>query len=429
MLNDGQQVFEGYAAGFRGLVPELMQLSIHDATGQAVWMSADYLRPEDHALVFEALQEFSTGSFERDYVVRDDARILATLNLPGPRSASQGVVLLELASVPRDGWPLRRLGERVEVLLNCLGVELARRAPLVEIDPSTAVTVEVPALPAGDPAVLADLEAALAEAALADATEGAARTASFELFLQPILPLRSELELLRFEVLLRLRREDAVVLAPGVFLPVAARHALLPQIDRWVVRTLLGWLMNHRKRWFRIPSVFAINLSGASLTQPGFVEFVESSVVQSSVPPQALCFEIAVESALRCGPDLAAAARRLEALGCTVAIDNFGRGDLSYGYLRGCPAQYLKIDRSLVGSAHRDRIAGAVVSGIVRMAEALGAKTVAEAIESADELATMRALGVDFAQGFLLGQPAALQGIDFAAVRSYAIAQLATPRN
>jgi EAL domain-containing protein (putative c-di-GMP-specific phosphodiesterase class I) len=185
--------------------------------------------------------------------------------------------------------------------------------------------------------------------------------------------------------------------------------------------------MTHRKRWFRIPSVFAINLSGASLMQPGFVEYLESCIVQSSVPPQALCFEISVESALRCGRELAAAARQLEGLGCTVAIDNFGRGDLAYGYLRGCPAQYLKIDRSLVGAAHRDRIAGAVVSGIVRMAEALGAKTVAEAIESAVELATMRALGVDFAQGFLLGQPAALHGIDFAAARSEALAQLAAP--
>ena len=412
MRND-QQTFEAFAAAVRGLVPELLQLSIHDVSGQPLWMSADYLRPEDDALVSEVLQEFAVGNMDRDYVVRDDARILAPINLQaraGPHGIdgpSVGIALLELGSVPRDGWPMRRLAERLQVVLWCLGVQIAAEGPLPSFVPPAPDTAESPA---GDPAMCAHIVAALKEERL-------------ELFLQPILPLRAGLDLLRFEVLVRLRTAAGVLLAPGAFLPVAQRQGLMPDIDRWVVRTLLAWLMNNRKRWFRVPCVFAVNVAGESLAAPGFLDFIDACLSRSGVPAQALCIEISVETALDHGAEVGAAARHLEGLGCAVAIDDFGSNDLAFSYLRGCPAQFLKIDRILVSSAHRDRVAGAVVSGIVRMAEVLGARTVAESIESPDELAAMRALGVDFAQGFLLGHPAALSGVDFVEAAHTAIVQ------
>ncbi len=414
-MRDDQETFEAFAAAVRGLVPELVQLSIHDVTGQPLWMSADYLRPEDHALVSEVLQEFAVGNIDRDYVVRDDARILAPINLQarhgpeGLEGPSVGVALLELSSVPRDGWPLRRLAERLQVVLWYLGVQLGTEHEPVatSLAPAAAATES----PAGDEAMRAQIVAALQEE-------------RFELFLQPILPLRAGLEMLRFEVLLRLRTETGVLLAPGAFLPVAQRNALMPDIDRWVVRTLLAWLMNHRKRWFRAPCVFAVNIAGESLAAPDFLDFVDACLSRSGVPAQALCIEISVETAIAYAAEVGAAARRFEGLGCTVAIDDFGSSDLAFSYLRACPAQFLKIDRILVSCAHRDRVAGAVVSAIVRMAEVLGARTVAESIESADELAAMRALGVDFAQGFLLGHPAALSGVNFAEARDTALAQV-----
>ena len=105
--------------------------------------------------------------------------------------------------------------------------------------------------------------------------------------------------------------------------------------------------------------------------------------------------------------------RRLEALGCEVALDDFGANAPSYGYLRSVPAHYFKIDGSLVLAAPNDRVARAVISSIVRMAGDLGVQTVAESVESDSELQAMRALGVDYAQGFLIGRPRSLSGYEF----------------
>ena len=105
--------------------------------------------------------------------------------------------------------------------------------------------------------------------------------------------------------------------------------------------------------------------------------------------------------------------RRIEALGCEVALDDFGANPPSYGYLRTIPAHYFKIDSSLVGAAPTDRVARAMISAIVRMASDLGVQTVAESVESDLELQAVRSLGVDYAQGYLLGKPRSLTGYDF----------------
>lgn len=101
-----------------------------------------------------------------------------------------------------------------------------------------------------------------------------------------------------------------------------------------------------------------------------------------------------------------------------MALDDFGGHAASYGYLRAVPAHYFKIDRALVGAAPSDRIARATILAIVRMAEDLGVHTVAEAVELETELEAMRSLGVNFAQGYLLGRPHALEGYSFAAPKN-----------
>jgi EAL domain-containing protein (putative c-di-GMP-specific phosphodiesterase class I) len=104
---------------------------------------------------------------------------------------------------------------------------------------------------------------------------------------------------------------------------------------------------------------------------------------------------------------------RLEALGCEVALDNFGGHAPSYGYLRTVPAHYFKIDSALVEAAPTDRVARAMISAIVRMAGDLGIQTVAESVELDTELQAVRSLGVDYAQGFLLGRPQSIADFDF----------------
>jgi EAL domain-containing protein (putative c-di-GMP-specific phosphodiesterase class I) len=245
--------------------------------------------------------------------------------------------------------------------------------------------------------------------------ENALHAERFELFLQPICSLHDNVGLAHYEVLLRLRTANGTLVEPKEFLARAAQQRLMPNIDRWVVRTLLVWLTANRKLWARVPSVFSINLSAQSMTDVGFVSFVEESVKKSGLPPQALCFDITERFAASGSISVGESMKRLEALGCEVALDDFGANPPSYGYLRSVPAHYFKIDSSLVEAAPTDRVARAMISAIVRMAGDLGVQTVAESVESDVELQAVRSLGVDYAQGFLLGKPKSLTGYDFAA--------------
>ena len=143
------------------------------------------------------------------------------------------------------------------------------------------------------------------------------------------------------------------------------------------------------------------------------MRYVESCVIKSGVPPQALCFEITELSASLGNISVAESMKRLEALGCEVALDDFGTHAPSYGYLRTVPAHYFKIDGALIEAAPTDKVARAMISAIVRMAGHLGIQTVAESVELDAELQAVRSLGVDYAQGFLLGKPSSLSGYDF----------------
>jgi len=230
---------------------------------------------------------------------------------------------------------------------------------------------------------------------------------------QPIQSLRAGAGPHHYEVLLRLRTRDGSLIEPKLFFGAAAHRNSMPAIDRWVVRTLLQWLANNRRLWARVPSVFCINVSPQSMADDQFVRFVESFVKKTGLAPQALCFEITERFASSGSMIVGDSMRRLEALGCEVALDDFGGNAPSYGYLRSVPAHYFKIDRSLVVAAPTDRVARAMISSIVRMAADLGVQTVAEAVESDTELQAVRSLGVDYAQGFLMGRPQSLAGYRF----------------
>jgi EAL domain-containing protein (putative c-di-GMP-specific phosphodiesterase class I) len=298
-----------------------------------------------------------------------------------------GAVRLSIDSQVTDARTAEPLELRLAPVLVCLAAEFERRGPLPPLSPD-------------DEEQLAQIESAL-------------NAERFELFLQPIRSLHEPAGMAHHEVLLRLRTADGALLEPGTFWRAATDRHLMPAIDRWVVRTLLVWLVNNRKAWARVPTVFCINLSPQSMTDANFVSYVESCVKKSGLPPQALCFEITEQFASSGNISVAESMKRLEALGCEVALDDFGGHAPSYGYLRTVPAHYFKIDSALVGAAPTDRVARAMISAIVRMAGDLGVQTVAESVELDTQLQAVRSLGVDYAQGFLLGRPSSLSGYDF----------------
>ena len=382
------RTLEALAEVIRALAPEVSGVSFHDFAADTLWLSEDFLLPEDHQLVEDSLSSDAGGNLDVSYAPREDGNYSLAIPVRDSLGAINGAVRLSIDASIKDTRTDETLEQKLAPVFVCLSAEFERRQSF-------------PLLISQDTQEGAQIESAL-------------HAERFELFLQPIYSLHDDMGLAHYEVLLRLRTANGSLIEPKEFLARAAQQRLMPNIDRWVVRTLLVWLSNNRKLWARVPSVFSINLSAQSMTDDGFVSYVETCVTKSGLPPQALCFDITERFAASGSITMAESLKRLEALGCEVALDDFGANPPSYGYLRSVPAHYFKIDSSLVEAAPTDRVARAMISAIVRMAGDLGVQTVAESVESDVELQAVRSLGVDFAQGYLLGKPKSLTGYDFA---------------
>jgi len=372
----------------RALAPEVAAVSFHDFAADTLWLSEDFLLPEDHQLVEDSLTNIKLGETEATYAAREDGRYSVAIPIRDLSGSISGAVRLSIDPAVVETLTGEPLEERLEPVFSCLAAEFERRQAY-------------PQLLRQDTQEERQIELAL-------------QAERFELFLQPIRSLHDQIGLARYEVLLRLRTAEGHLSEPKEFLERAAQQRLMPSIDRWVVSTLLAWLANNRKAWARVPAVFSVNLSAQSMTDDDFVSYVESCIKKSGLPPQVLCFDVTERFAASGSISVSESMQRLEALGCEVALDDFGANPPSYGYLRTVPAHYFKIDSSLVGAAPTDRLARAMISAIVRMAEDLGVQTVAEAVEEDVQLQAVRELGVDYAQGYHLGRPKALLGYDFA---------------
>jgi diguanylate cyclase (GGDEF)-like protein len=233
----------------------------------------------------------------------------------------------------------------------------------------------------------------------------------FVLYAQPILPLAEGRGETRFELLLRMLSESGEVLPPAKFLSAAERYQMLPQIDRWVVSRALAALRLHRSSLAGRAMKFSLNVSGPSVVDPEFHEFLEKSIRDSGVSPDMLCFELTETAAVS---DLARADRlmqRLRVLGCSFALDDFGTGLSSLAYLRSLPVSVLKIDGSFVRDAANNQRSESMVRAIAQLAHTMGMETVAEFVETDDLRMRMAALGVDYGQGFAIGRPQPLSEV------------------
>jgi EAL domain-containing protein (putative c-di-GMP-specific phosphodiesterase class I) len=206
------------------------------------------------------------------------------------------------------------------------------------------------------------------------------------------------------ELLLRMRDEEGRVVQPNAFIPAAERYQLMGGIDRWVVARAMGCLASLERGVARPPR-FGVNLSGVSLSDPAFEEFMLQQFERTGISPASICFEITETAAIA---NLARAARfirRFRDLGVRFALDDFGSGLSSFAYLKSLPVDYLKIDGSFVRGIAQDRIDVAVIEAIHRVGKAAGAKTIAESVEDAAILARVRDLGIDCAQGHFVHRP------------------------
>jgi diguanylate cyclase (GGDEF)-like protein/PAS domain S-box-containing protein len=229
--------------------------------------------------------------------------------------------------------------------------------------------------------------------------------ARFELFYQPIVPIgATQHDREHFELMLRLRDESGALVAPAEFIPAAERYNVMPSIDRWVVRQALDHVV-HRIESGVKPFTVAVNLSGTSLNDERFLEYLICELSSTELVPGAMCFEITETAAIANMDNVVYFMRELKNRGCHFALDDFGSGLSSFMYLKTLPVDYLKIDGQFVENVTRDPIDRSMVEAISKVGKAMGIHTIAERVESAEVLAELARLGVGFAQGFHIAKP------------------------
>jgi EAL domain-containing protein (putative c-di-GMP-specific phosphodiesterase class I)/PAS domain-containing protein len=230
----------------------------------------------------------------------------------------------------------------------------------------------------------------------------------FALYAQDIVALRTDAApKLMHELLIRMRDEEQNLVPPGTFLPIAERFDMMPAIDRFVVRKAIA----ARAAAARLSAnatdypLLCINLARASIEDRSFPEFVVRALEQTGTPGQALCFEIADSDAIACLPEASRFAHVLKPLGCRFTLDGFGRSGVGFDHVKSLPLDFLKIDGSIILQIVRVPEALSKVRAIQRVCKVIGIRTVAEMVESDECQESLRAVDVDYVQGFGIAKP------------------------
>jgi EAL domain-containing protein (putative c-di-GMP-specific phosphodiesterase class I) len=223
-----------------------------------------------------------------------------------------------------------------------------------------------------------------------------------ELYYQPKVHAPSG-EITGAEALLRWHHPQRGMVSPAVFIPIAERHGLIGTLGQWVIEEACRQARQWRDQGLRMR--VAINLSVHQLRQPDLAERIAAALQRHQVNPQLLTCEITESVAMEDAEGTMRIFERLAAVGVHISIDDFGTGYSSLAYLRKLPAGELKIDRSFVLDLESSADARAVVDAVVKLAQALGLKVVAEGVETEGQAQVLRSLGCDVLQGYLYAKP------------------------
>ena len=234
-----------------------------------------------------------------------------------------------------------------------------------------------------------------------------------ELFFQPIIGIGKSNGNSRghYELLLRMRDEKGELVGPDQFIPAAERYNLMSTLDRWVVHEALAELADRNDEG-EARYTLAVNLSGTSLSEDRFLEFVIDELTKQKLPNGAICFEITETAAISNLARVVHFMQTLKKLGCKFSLDDFGSGLSSFTYLKNLPVDYIKIDGQFIRNVAEDNVDESMVKAISSVGHAMGIETIAERVESKQVLDKLGALGIEFAQGFYIARPTSVQSFE-----------------
>jgi len=225
----------------------------------------------------------------------------------------------------------------------------------------------------------------------------------FVLYAQKIESINPNIENSHYEVLIRLKAKDGSIIPPNAFIPPAERYNLMPLIDRWVIKEAFSTI--------DIKNEYAINLSGQTISDDSFIEYIEEMLDVYHIDPFKICFEITETAAIQHINRTITLIDRLKEKGFKFSLDDFGSGLSSFAYLKNMSVDFLKIDGIFVKDIVNDPISYAMVNSINEIGHTMGLKTIAEYVEDQNILDKLKEIGIDYSQGYHVHKPEPLKDI------------------
>ncbi|MEZ5531706.1 MAG: EAL domain-containing protein [Steroidobacteraceae bacterium] len=443
-------------------------ISIHDGECDALWLSEGVLGPDEHSAALEAMGAFSLEA-QRHYSAFDlgDGRSAVFFAARSPYGEVLGLamVIADTKSVENGGGErlgtadVRAIMQRLAVVLrptsitqtqpivrpenlptNVVVTTLAGpvAAPRVEETPPAAVpaprTDAAAAVPAGrgmpvlefsfDALLDPNASSALPDEPVAGQAAAPARTdpspeatlyvpqatvREVALHVQQLHKLRSGGRTRRYEVLLRARSHPEADAMGDTVAQMLASQGATSTMDRYITGELITWLASHAEVWEREPASFSVNVALTTLTDEQFLSFVANNLAESRVSPEIIGFEVPERAFVEHRAYAERFVKRCEELGCFLVLDDFTLNSEALPFLASPAVRLVKIDAKLTSAALKEKLPQAVVIAISQAAKVLGVHCVAKRVDTQVGRQWLSAIGIDFAQGFLLEKPQPLE--------------------
>jgi EAL domain-containing protein (putative c-di-GMP-specific phosphodiesterase class I) len=399
-------------------------VSLHDESGDVLWLSEGSMGPDEHNAVREAAEGFADPS-AAPILSFDlgDMRSAVMVRAINSRRAMVGMVMLIMDTRNLSKGPTRLMTPKLQkALVEFAAVRPDRGPPLPS--PSAPTPAAAKAAPAPAPTARAPTHTAptaigptdkrTAQNAVSpeiDRLHAALRKSPIALHVQRLMPLTKGSQTKRYEVLLRSSADNAPNSAPQAMLKAAVENGLGSMIDRRVISELISWLVRHPQTWQDNGVMFSVNLTSTALHDEHFIKFIELCLLKSALPKGTIAFEIDAPTALTLADKISDVAVALHRLGCPLVLDDFSLRTECFALLRLPGVRYVKLSPEITSKMRTDKIAQAAITGVVQMAHVLGMHTVAKRTETAAEQEWLTALGVDFVQANSLSPPVSIDSL------------------